>query len=247
MDEAVDSRTSVTFTVQSKFMQNYRVASAVDAGSEVVAIQNAAGQIDLFSIGTAHDIHNFYPDPTSDTGYSSVSTGLSGTTLAVGQDNLGKLIVFAGSGTQVNSVKELDGGSQRWSAPATLTVPTPRPAITVASLFTVQVAGDLYLAALTRVQSASPGPIYFLSYLHWSEDPVFVMTPFSIDSTNCVWSGTTPQDLTFLCVDTIIAGFAIATGKVVSFPMQGTFDSLPWRSRCRSRPASLRRRRRGIP
>lgn len=67
-------------------MQNYRIATAVNGGGEAVTVQNGAGQVEVFTTGSDSTVWNFYPDPTSDTGYSGVSTALQAGTVAAGVD-----------------------------------------------------------------------------------------------------------------------------------------------------------------
>src|SRR5450755_4728657 len=84
---------------RKKFMQNYRVSSPVNGGSDVVAVCNSGGQIELFTIGSDGNIHTFFPDSSSETGYNetTITTGLQATALAAGIDSQGKVIVFAAS------------------------------------------------------------------------------------------------------------------------------------------------------
>ena len=56
----------------------------------------------MFTIGTDGAVWNFYPDPTSDTGYSSVQTGLVARAVAAGVDSSGRVVVFAANNVVLN-------------------------------------------------------------------------------------------------------------------------------------------------
>src|SRR4051812_27471726 len=94
--------------VETKFTQSYRVAAAVHAGGDLAAVANGSGQVEVFTVGTDGTIWNFYPDPTSQPGYSRVATGLKGEVIAVGTDAQGRIVLFAATGTQLAYVYEIN-------------------------------------------------------------------------------------------------------------------------------------------
>jgi hypothetical protein len=60
-------------------MQNYRIGSPLPAGTGRAALASAvdaAGTLQLFSIGTNGHVFNIVPDPSSDTGWSSFDMGM---------------------------------------------------------------------------------------------------------------------------------------------------------------------------
>jgi hypothetical protein len=90
---------------ETKFMQQYRTASAAHGGGSVIAVKNAAGQIEIFTTGTDGSVWNFYPDPASSTGFRSIRTGLTvstGKPIAAGLNAMGFLVVFAVKGLTLN-------------------------------------------------------------------------------------------------------------------------------------------------
>ena len=90
-----NSTAPVTVTAASKLTESYRITSQVDGGKQLAAIANPKLGVELFTIGNDGTIWNFYPDPNSDTGYSSCDTGLKGTMLAVGLDANGRINLFS--------------------------------------------------------------------------------------------------------------------------------------------------------
>src|ERR1700684_1176963 len=71
---------TVVLDVETRFMQSYRVDSPVSAGAVVQAVRNGSGDVELFTLGTDGTIWNFYPDPTSQSSYTAVSTGVQAST-----------------------------------------------------------------------------------------------------------------------------------------------------------------------
>ena len=170
--EIADTPAPQTVT-ETKFMQNYRVASPVNGGAEVAAVRNGTGDVELFTIGSDGTVWNFYPDPTSDTGYRGVSTGLQGATVSAGVDNNGDIVVFAGSGLQLFYVVEIDSANSRWSAPVAVPVPLPPSATRIANVIAQEIAGQLYVGVLTKYTSAI-GAIYSLAISTWQTNaPAF--------------------------------------------------------------------------
>lgn len=53
--------------IQYKLSQSYRIATGVNAGTDVEAIANASSQIELFTVGSDGMVWNFYPDSASGT------------------------------------------------------------------------------------------------------------------------------------------------------------------------------------
>lgn len=214
-------------TPQTRFQENYRIATAVNAGSDVVALRNGRGDVELFTVGSDNTLWNFYPDPGSDTGYSGVSTGLQSGAMSAGVDVSGNIVLFTAINLQLWYVVETIGaGSSRWSAPVRLDVPQPSGATTIAALRTRQIAGRLYVAVLTKLANAG-GAVYNLAYSIWdSTNPLFNATPVRFATTNCVWLGQSAQNAAFACVDGIIASYSVATTTVSQFPMAAPFQSL---------------------
>src|SRR5262245_16938535 len=96
-------------TVETKLMNQYRLASPVHPGVQGAAVCNKAGQVELFTVGTDGSVSNFFPDSTSDTGYRQAPTGLNGQVVAAGVDNDGNVVAFAGSNAALNYVVKKPG------------------------------------------------------------------------------------------------------------------------------------------
>ena len=223
--EIADTPAPQTVT-ETKFMQNYRVASPVNGGAEVAAVRNGTGDVELFTIGSDGTVWNFYPDPTSDTGYSGVSTGLQGATVSAGVDNNGDIVVFAGSGLQLFYVVEIDSANSRWSTPVAVPVPLPPSATRIANVIAQEIAGQLYVGVLTKYTSAI-GAIYSLAISTWQTNaPACQRTSMNLSSVNCVWLGNSAQNAAFACVDNIIVAYVVATGQITRYPMTATFQAL---------------------
>lgn len=226
---ALETGAAVSVTVESKFMQNYRIGAAANAGSEVAAIANGAGAVELFTLGTDQKVWNFYPDAASATGYSMADTGLRGTAIAAGLNAAGRLVVFAAYGAQLGQVTEINQPGQRWSAPAYCAIPLPSGSTGVARIFAERIAGKLYVAALTGASGPMPGIQYHLSCAIWpaSGAPAALnRTTVTISTLNCVWTGVSAATASFTVVDTVILDYAIASGQLTRRNIAATFTTI---------------------
>jgi hypothetical protein len=214
---ALATGAAVSVTVESKFMQNYLIGAAANAGSEVAAVANGLGAVELFTLGTDQKIWNFYPDPASGTGYSMADTGLSGSAIAAGLNTAGQMVVFAAYGAQLGQVTEVNLPGQRWSAPAYTTIPLPSGSAGAARIFAERIAGQLYVGVLTGANGPMPGTQYHLAYAIWpaSGAPASLnRTNLSISTLNCVWTGISAATAAFTVVDTVILDYNIASGQL---------------------------------
>lgn len=213
---------------ETKFMQAYRIAAAAHGGGDIVSVRNGRGQVEAFTVGTDGTVWNFYPDPTSDTGYSSISTGLAAKWVVAGLNAAGKVVLFASNNLTLNYVCETNQtGAGRWGPVLTAQLPKPSTAVAIAGLYTGVIGGSLYVAALTQFQSASPGTSYNLAYCIWDQQPgVFNATTVNLSSLNCVWSGSAASTAEFTVLDNVYLGFNVATQTVHRYAFASTFKSL---------------------
>jgi hypothetical protein len=215
-----------TLTVETKFNQGYRTALAVNGGGEVVCVRNRNGDVELFTLGTDGTIMNFYPDSTSDTGYSSVSTQMKATTFSAGLDNSGNIVVFGSIGLQLNYISEVNNAGSRWSAPVIVPFPLPINPIAISRIYTEQIGAHLYVAVLTSYRGTVQ-PSYALSYSNWDTNaPSFQSTPVVFNSLNCMWMGNNDATAGFACVSTNIAIYTVSTSQTKVLPMSSTFTSI---------------------
>jgi hypothetical protein len=215
-------------TTETKFMQQYRIAAAAHGGGDIVALRNGRGQVEVFTVGTDGTVWNFYPDASSDTGYSSMSTGLAAKWVVAGLNAAGKIVLFAANNLVLNYVVETgQTGSSRWGPMMTAQLSQPSTAIAISGLYAQQIGGRLYVGALTKFKSASPGNSYALAYSLWDDNPgVFTSTTVNLSTLNCVWSGSASSTAEFTVLDTVYLGFNVSTQTVRRYPFAATFKSL---------------------
>jgi hypothetical protein len=215
-----------TLDVETRLMQNYRVDAPVSAGATVEAVCNGEGAVELFTLGTDGTIWNFYPDSTSQSGYSGVSTGLQASTFGVGRGSDGRVVLFAAYRLQLSFVVEEPGASSRWSTPKTLAYEQPQEASMIARILVSEIAGQLYVGALVEFSSLGE-VLYQLVYCVWhgAETP-FVSTKMSVSSTNCAWLGSTAATAAFACADIVIVSLSIESGEIGRYPMAATFETV---------------------
>lgn len=226
---ALETGAAVSVTVESKFMQNYRIAAAANAGSEVVSTANGQGAVELFSLGTDGKVWNFYPDPASDTGYNMADTGLTGSAIAAGLDAAGRLVVFAASGDRLAQVSEVNQPGRRWSAPAYTAIPLPANATGAERIFAERIAGQLYVGVLTGATGPLPGTQYHLSWAIWpagGAPAALNRTTLTVSTLNCVWSGVSAASAAFTVVDTVILDYNIASGQLARRTIAAAFSTI---------------------
>ncbi len=224
---ALGDTAPVTVTVETKFMQNFRVATAVNPGAGLASIRNGSGDTEFFSIGTDQAVHNYYVDPHSDTGYATMPIGVFASTIGVTVNAGGAVVVFGASATTLTMVTEQPGQAQRWSAPVQLQVPMPLNPRLIARLYTATDGATSHLALLIQTQSTSPGASYqlVLATMAGNQPPVFVKTGLSFSSLNCAWMGNTAAAMQFVCADGALVAVTPA-GQGTRLPMRAGFQSL---------------------
>lgn len=215
-------------STETKLMQQYRIAAAVHGGGDICAIRNGAGQVEIFTTATGGEVWNFYPDPTSDTGYSATKTGLSASKVAAGVNAQGRIVVFAANNLVLNYVTETGKtGDARWGGVQTATLPQMRQPITIGEVYTQTIGGSLYVAVMTQVTNAFPGKTYALSYCSWATSPgTFTATTVTLQSLNCVWSGSSASTAAFNCVDQFLFNYNVSTQTPTTYSTPPQFTSL---------------------
>jgi hypothetical protein len=166
-------------TMETKLMKQYRLASPVDAGSEGVAVRNANGQVELFTVATDGAVWNVYPDSSSDTGYRKAKTGLIarpvdvGARIAAGLDHDGSIVVFARTG-RLHGVSYATKRKGVWSPTAPATLPDEYtgsnnvPVGIIRDIRARTIDGKLFVAVIGSC--AANGPPY-LAVSNWSATP----------------------------------------------------------------------------
>jgi len=203
-----------TLVTETRFMQQYRVASATHGGSDIVAIRNASGGVEVFTVGNDGTVWNFHPDPDSDTGYDSVKTGLVASTIAVGADSSGRLVVLAANIAAIDYVVAAGpAGPARWGPVQQANMPPVPSGSTIAQIYAENLGGALMVGVLTRTTSAAPVS-YSFSYSDWNQSPgVFADTSLILSSLQCLWSGPA-ADASFVCLDETCLAYRVADGSV---------------------------------
>ena len=173
-DPGVTPYSGTGITVETKLMHQYRLASPVHPERQGAAVCNKAGQVELFTAGSDGTVWNFYPDPTSDTGYRQVPTGLTGRVVAAGADKDGNIVVFTGSKGAVDYVSKKPGDTI-WSNVNSATLPVQRrefpPVYKVLEIHVRTFDGDLYVAVIGSQTSGSQPTYVALS--NWTATPGF--------------------------------------------------------------------------
>ncbi|MEO3786022.1 hypothetical protein ABGB12_22055 [Actinocorallia sp. B10E7] len=223
-----DGEPAVVLDVESRLMQNYRVAAPVHAGAECAAVRNRDGEVEFFTLGADNTIWHFRPDPSSESGYRQVSTGAQATTFGAGLDSEGRITLFAGDLLELSCLTE-DPADGTWSAPARIAYPVPPSATRIEKIAVERIAGRLYVGMMVRFSAASrnSGDLFQLVYSVWDPArPVFQRAvKMNVDSVNCCWLGESADDAFFACVDGVIVGFDVASAEIRRIPVRAPFES----------------------
>ena len=129
--------------------------------------------MELFTAGTDGTVWNYYPDPSSDTGYRRADTGLKSTlpfaVFAAGVDQDGSVVVFARATPAVlhYRVKKPDG---TWSEKVeTANLPEGSGFNFITAIVARTIDGQLYVAVLGL--EGSPPTVSYLATSNWSSMP----------------------------------------------------------------------------
>lgn len=147
-ESEVKPYTGTGIRMESKLMKQYREATPVNHGIQGAAVRNKAGQVELFTVGSDQKVWNFYPDPTSGTGYRRADTGLKGDFIAAGLDHGGSIVLLARLGDGVNyAVKYFVKGTGKWSPVTKATLPPfpGYPTVKIRAIYARTIDGQLYV------------------------------------------------------------------------------------------------------
>jgi hypothetical protein len=156
--------------METKLMQQFREATPVNHGIQGAAVRNKAGQVELFTVGSDQRVWNFYPDPTSDTGYRRADTGLKGDFIAAGLDHGGSIVLLARFGDGVNyAVKYMVKGKGKWSAVTKATLPLfpGYPTVKIRAIYARTIDGQLYVG-VDGVTSGGGYPNGYQAVSQWN-------------------------------------------------------------------------------
>ncbi|MEZ4361862.1 MAG: hypothetical protein R3B48_16855 [Kofleriaceae bacterium] len=228
-DRAIPQVSSATprLVTETKLMQQYRIGAAVHGGGDLAAMENGAGGVEVFTVGTDTQVWDFFADSTSETGINAAPTKLYASAVAVGRDRRGRLVALAANQRSIDYVVENAAGSAtRWGDVQTASLPLPPNAVTVSQIYTGEIGGALYVGALIELRSVSPSTTYAFVYSAWDSAPgVFQSTTMTLSSRHCVWSGTSAATAEFTCLDLVVLGYNVAQRQVVRYPVAATFTS----------------------
>ena len=148
-----NSNQQVSFT--SQLMQNYRLAQAISAGTEIVAVANTSDQTSaVFSITSQGHVIYIFEDPASDTGWNFIDLQFPSTATyltAMFAPSDGKYHVFAADAG--NDIYGINGVGSTWEESWTKSTTPMQP---------IQTIGGLQCAdnAALFLKDSSTGTIY---------------------------------------------------------------------------------------
>lgn len=158
--------------VSSKLMEAYLDVTAIQQTSELVTVETAAGQVELFTIGSDGDVYNVRPSSSGDGSYEVIDTQLQATKLAAGLGPDGSRVVF---GLQSNGgvmfTTSTDG--MTWATPDWIDFTFNNDIIGVsyrAFRKTGSSGKDRFILLLQKVMTGgpTPGPFSTMNILEWS-------------------------------------------------------------------------------
>lgn len=170
---------TLSVTLSAKLLQNYLVGSLVDGGKDPVAVASAGGDIEMMAMDDGGNITSFYPDPTSDTGYRSTSTGLGGSVMAAAVAPTGQLVLLAGTDAgELNQVLQSSSSLAAWSEPQSIDYqPVGAGKMVIQSVFMTTASygtpASLSLGACMTEQGGG-GSVSYLYLWSWGGTPAVV-------------------------------------------------------------------------
>ena len=218
--------------VETKFMQNYRIGSSLNPGKQLLSVAKPNGDIELFTIGTDNYLWNYYPDKSSETGYSGerLIAAQPDSFASVGCDSEGRIVVFitsssgyTGNCTAIGYFYEINQETSRWSDVSVLNINPCAATTGIAGMYSQRIAGQLYISILFESMIGQYSPLlYKFSWSQFNpENPTFTYSPCTFYSTNCVWIGDTAEEAAFACIDPGVMSYNVSTGQIENYPCTG--------------------------
>lgn len=212
------------FVTETKFMHQYRAATAAHGGGSIITVKNAAGQIEIFTTATDGTVWNFYPDPAISTGFQAIPTGLSvpvgkdasPPVIAAGLNIMGFLVVFAVNNLDLNYVVgSPQAGTARWSKVQKADLSPPGDAKKISKILCYNIDRALYVGVLFRSFQSSQY-FYPFDYAIWGTVATkFIRPNVVFNNTLCTWSNKTVNSVEFTGFDKIYWSYQVQNNKLV--------------------------------
>lgn len=140
------SRLAGTVVVDAQLMENFDPGVSVTGVTQFAAAQDGSGAVQFFAAWPDNGgvLGNYYNGPGATSGWNLVSTGLSGTAVAVGLAG-GTLVAYAASGSTVavaTASTDAQGG-QTWTSQGSISLPSGS---VVGRIVAQTAGGQLWLA-----------------------------------------------------------------------------------------------------
>lgn len=152
-------------------------------------ITNALGQDEAYSIAPDGFIWSYTIDAELGRTGRLMSTGLKASTFALGKSGDGLTLVIAADGAKVQYVVESGNPNQRWSTPTAVTFPAAfKNAVSIDTIFTQTLAGNLFVGVLARHTSAECHKLYQFWECVWARGSfVFCNSPVNLEGPGNIW------------------------------------------------------------
>ena len=211
---------SVQVATETRFMEHFSVGTGVNPGWEILSATNRNGDVEVFTIGRDGLVHNYFPDPTSNTGYSTTSLG-SAQAIGVITNSDGNITVFLSFNLELHMVVQQPGAAQRWSSPQPLNYPRPPDGGSISEIYPTLVESAIYIAL--RIPMDGGVSRLVIGCLDGNAEPTFNLSRDKYPVTNYVWFGATRKTLRLALVHTSITTLTPDTLTEVQLPFKSNF------------------------
>jgi hypothetical protein len=217
---------------ETKFMHQYRIAAAAHGKGKIMAVRNSIGQVEIFTVGTNGTVWNYYPDPSSPTGYSQTETGLvldktHQGSLDVGGQRRTRFVFATISHNVWYAVKTGREGDRNWRHSQTnLHDSGGQERVAHAR----NIGGSLYVGVLTLLQPSNALCSFDYALIDSSWSGNFTSTPLSTGTLFGEWTGVSDV-VEFGSVDQgyfNVVRYNIKNGSLSKVPLQPFKGMIPY-------------------
>lgn len=169
-----------TISCETRFNQGYRIAAPSTGIGQIVAANDSAGNMQLFTFNSSGNVVNIYEDNTSDTGFSWVTTSLTGSYIATGF-NADALMVFAYEGLNLSYITETSEDGQ-WTDATPFALPAMPNAAKIVNIKVFDTISFLFSLLIEN----NDGTLQWLVCDLYSKDP-YVNQPIDSSAYFFTW------------------------------------------------------------
>lgn len=154
-----------SYSVSTKFTQNFRYAGEAENFSDIVNVEKTSGESEIFFLDK-NEIGHYYQDPTIDSGYKKESLQIKASHFIAFLENDKVVIVFS-DGNSVKYIIEENDGEHKFSDPQQLKGDFGTTGEEIGSIFTTLYNQKRYIGITKKCQNSN---YYKFLYSVWDKN-----------------------------------------------------------------------------